>query len=73
MKVKINKSLNSETNIKTQFNNTLTNYTKPNICINENISVTVDLNKNGLLFMKWPHMMNTIVGYSFAKTIMNNI
>ena len=53
------------------FKNTLTNYTKSDLLTRKSLLLPVVWDKNGLLFTKQLHMMNTIIGYSLAKTIVS--
>ena len=73
MKVEIYIALNSEMRINTQFETTLTNFIKSDILTKILMLLPVDWDKNGLLFTKWLHIINKIIGYSFVKTIRNSI
>ena len=64
MKVKIYIALKSEMRITTQFKNTLTYYAKSDILTKNLVLLPVDWDKNGLLFTKWLHLTNKIIGHS---------
>ena len=64
MKVKSYISLHSDMCTKTQFKNTLTNYTNSETLTKILVLLLVDWDKNGLQFTKRLHMMNMFIGYS---------
>ena len=73
MKVKITIASNSEMRINTQFKNHF-NQLYQNRYINRRLMLLpVDRNNDGLLFIEWLHMMNKIIGYSYARTVMNSV
>ena len=59
--------------INTQFKNKLTNYTKSDILTKRLVSLPVDWDENVLLFTKRLRMVYKIIGYSYARTVMNSI
>ena len=68
MKVETYIALNSDMRIKTQFKNTLTNYSKSDILKKRLVLLPVDWDENGILFTKRLHTMNKIIGYSYQAS-----
>ena len=76
MKVKIYIDRDSEMRFmhnNTQCKNTLTNYTKYDILAKRLVLLSAAWDGNGLLFTKGLHMMNEIIVYSYARTLMESI
>ena len=72
MKVKTYTVLISEKRINTHYKNILIKYTKSDNLTKRLLLLPVGQDKNGLLFTKQVHMAKTIIGYSYARTILNS-
>ena len=72
MQEKIFIALNTQRRIKTEFENTSTNYNKTDTLTKGSVLLPVDWDESGLLFTERLHMKTKTIGYSYAMTIVNN-